>query len=293
MICKSYMKIIISFISFFGLILSLIPVQIFAKEATSDDKIQAFVLKYDDLRILDMVKDDLNKLNALGFCKENIFPVDVVGGRIVYEVDFDTVTNQITIEKTAVGDLIINFYEDDKHDVLMIAESGNMQINGYSIVYDSTFEDSAGETGDLKQPIGVITSTQARYDYYSKKPIKNKSTYTIYLGEYASNIISWGVSTIVGMTVGAIATIITTAFNAPLGLSIFVSCATSLASAMLTRAEIYGMDDAYWSFKLKKYESTSSNSLDRNYMYTGNCYSKRNYKGTSFSHTFYYQNYFS
>jgi hypothetical protein len=268
-------------------------VQIFAKEATSDDKIQAFVLKYDDLRILDMVKDDLNELNALGFCKENIFPVDVVGGRIVYEVDFDTVTNQITIEKTAVGDLIINFYEDDKHDVLMIAESGNMQINGYSIVYDSTFEDSAGETGDSKQPIGVITSTQARYDYYSKNPIKNKSTYTIYLGEYASNIISWGVSTIVGMTVGAIATIITTAFNAPLGLSIFVSCATSLASAMLTRAEIYGMDDAYWSFKLKKYESTSSNSLDRNYMYTGNCYSKRNYKGTSFSHAFYYQNYFS
>lgn len=34
--------------------------------------------------------------------------------------------------------------------------------------------------------------------------------------EYESNIISWGVSTIVGMTIGAIATIITTAFNAHL-----------------------------------------------------------------------------
>lgn len=103
--------------------------------------------------------------------------------------------------------------------------------------------------------------------------------------EYESNIISWGVSTIVGMTIGAIATIITTAFNAPLGLSILVSCASSLASAMLTRVEIYGMDDAYWSFKLKRYESTSSTNLDRNYMYTGNCYSKRNYKGTAFRYS--------
>lgn len=287
------MKKIISIAVVLSLMLSLIPMQVFAEKVTFEDKVQSLSREFSDLEITNMIYEDLHELSTLGYSKEYISPIDVIDGKIVYEVNFDDYIDQITIEKVFNGDLILNFYEGDKHDELIISADGSMRVNGFELIYSSYADESGLLGSNVEASSNSIVAPQARYEHYSKNPIKNKSTYTISAGKYESNIISWGVSTIVGMTIGAIATIITMSFNAPLGLSILVSCASSLASAMLTRVEIYGMDDAYWSFKLKRYESTSSTNLDRNYMYTGNCYSKRNYKGTAFPHTFYYQNYFA
>lgn len=58
-------------------------------------------------------------------------------------------------------------------------------------------------------------------------------------------------------------------------------------------AEIYGMEDAYWSYDFDQYESTESWSLERHYKYTGACYSQKDQKGTEFPHVFYEYNYFS
>ena len=78
-----------------------------------------------------------------------------------------------------------------------------------------------------------------------------------------------------------------------LGLSIGISIFSGVAAAMITHCEIYGMEDAFFSWEFNVYEREDSMSIDRYYRYTGHCYSRRGLDGYAFPHTYYYHNWFS
>lgn len=200
----------------------------------------------------------------------------------------DEITNQVTVEENSRGELILNFYEGDKHDCLKFLSNGNIVVNG-----EATISPSSAAVTCEEIPIVSTASARIRNSEYSLTPYGNASDYTKYITVYQGNQCEWGLSTLVGSATSTIATIICKYVTMVLGAQITISIFSSVASALITRCEIYGMEDAYFSWKFSVYQRSDSYALDYYYKYTGYCYSRRDYAGTSFPHTYYYHNYFT
>lgn len=211
-------------------------------------------------------------------------------GLIRYNITYpDGIVNEIETERNADGLIVLHFYEDEIHNEIIILENGNLLVDGQLV--DIQNNNMMTQTGGVTMDNTV--QPRMRNHEYSMTPWGNAADYTIYCGTWSGNQCSWGVSTLVGLATGTVATIICSKVNAKLGLSIGASIFSSVASAMITRCEIYGMEDAYFSWEFRTYESEDSMSIDRLYQYTGACYSRRNLEGAEFAHTYYYRNWFS
>lgn len=237
------------------------------------------------------IKDDLQKLEKVGILSNMCHPSRITSsGAIEYTVDFsDTISDRITISENENKDLTINFYEGSTHTVLQFLNDGRMRVNGGEAVpYKASeiyYTPSIG--GSSSGPLRMSNVE------YSLSPFGSASSYTLYCGIYSGAKCSWGVATLVGLATGAVATIICAAVNAGLAISLGASIFSGIAAALITRCEIYGMDDAYYSWQFAKYERTDSISVNRYYKYTGACYSKKDLDGTKYAHTYYYHKWFS
>lgn len=230
--------------------------------------------------------NDWEGLSYIGIYPEICTPTAILSENlIVYNLHLtDTIVNQITTHRNAQNHVVVDFYEGDKHDELIYLDNGNLIVNGCLINNENNIVTYTQKS--LVQP-------RMRNDEFSTSPWGSASEYTKYVGVYSGEKCSWGVTTIVGMSVGAVAAIICTAVKAGLQLSLFASIFSSVAAAMITYSSIYGMDDAYYSWRFEQRERTGSYALDKYYEYDGYCYSQHRQNGEKFKHTFYRHNYFS
>ena len=154
---------------------------------------------------------------------------------------------------------------------------------------ENTIDDTAEDSQDA-----VDVYANSRSILYSLSPFVAQNTYTQYKGEYSYSKGSWGGVVLQNAAVATIAGILATGIAAILKVSSFpANVMMNIALAMQSEAKIYGMEDAYYSFKFSKYQSTASPILQYDYQYTGACYSKKDYKGTRFGHIFYESNIFT
>lgn len=232
---------------------------------------------------------DFENLSSVGIVSDFCTPHSVrADGKIVYDLQLtESITNQITTHWDTQNQLVIEFYEDDKHDTVVYLNNGSLLVNGCLIDnHNSTvsFDNSSGN---------VTIQPRARYDDYSLSPWGSASEYTIDVGVYTGSFCSWGVETIANLSIGAVAAIICDAVTAKLGLAILISIFSTVASNMINYTTIYGMEDAYYSWEFSVHKRQGSFILEDYYEYEGACWSRRNLQGTEFEHTFYRHNYFS
>lgn len=234
--------------------------------------------------------DDMQNLASIGITQDMCQPVSLTASDvIIYDVALsDEITNQVTVEENARGELVLNFYEGDKHDCLKFLSNGDIVVNGETTISPSSTAVTCEEI-----PIVSTASARIRNSEYSLTPYGNASDYTKHLTVYSKNDCEWGLSTLAGATTSAVATIICNFVSLVVGAQIVVSIFTSVATSMITNCKVYGMEDAYFSWKFSVYQRSDSNALDYYNMYTGWCYSRRNCAGTAYPHTYYYHNYFT
>ena len=135
--------------------------------------------------------------------------------------------------------------------------------------------------------------TRMRTAEYSLSPFGSASKYTTYVKSFSGNAVSWGTSTAASLVLGTMTTIICSAFNIGMSVSIGASIVTGLASSMLSYYRVYGMQDSFFSWKFDMYNRSDSMSIDRYTKYTGACFSQKNFQGTRYAHTYYEHSYFS
>lgn len=235
------------------------------------------------------VVNDFESLSSVGIISEFCTPSSIrQDGRIVYTLQLtDTITNQITTYRDAQNQLVVEFYEGDKHDTVIYLNNGNLLVNGCLIDNQNSVVSVVSASGN------VVVQPRARYDDFSLTPWGSASEYTIDAGVYTGSFCPWGVETIANLSIGTVAAIICDAVKASLGLAILITIFSTVASNMINYTIIYGMEDAYFSWEFAVSERQGSFILEDYYEYDGACWSRRGLKGTEFKHTFYRHNYFS
>ncbi len=288
------MKKIISIVLSICMILCILPVQAFAKDLSIEDSLANIVGK--DLvtfTLIEKARNDIDNLESVGF-ETNRLKIERVSpfGEIAYKFKCtDEIDSLIIANEDNQGNLVLNIYEGTKHNELVYLNDGGLLVDGNRI--SILFEEVNTKKEGL-QNTECVAYANARYSQYSTSPFVSSSTYTNYITTYKANKNEWGVETIVDLGVTVVAAILAYHIGPiTLGQNIGVSILTYVASSMIHHAEIYGMEDAYWSYDFDQYESTESWSLERHYKYTGACYSQKDQKGTEFPHVFYEYNYFS
>jgi len=243
--------------------------------------------------MIEKARNDIDNLESVGF-ESNRLNIEKVSksGEITYKFCLtDIIESNITVNEDSHGSLILNIYEDTKHNELVYLSDGGLLVDGKRV--DFSFEVVNEKKEVLQNPEGIAYAN-SRTSHYSTSPFVSGSTYTNFIKTYRANKNEWGVETIAQLAVSVVAAILAYKINSiTVGETIQVSIMSFIASAMISRVNIYGMEDAYWSYEFDKYESTESWSLDRHYKYTGACYSRRNQDGTVYPHTFYEYNYFN
>lgn len=232
---------------------------------------------------------DFENLSSAGIFSDFCTPSSIRSdGKIVYTLQLaENITNQMTTYRDAQNQLVVEFYEGDKHDTIVYLNNGNLLVNGCLINNQNSAISVASSSGD------VVIQPRARYDEFSLTPWGSASEYNIDRGVYAGNRCEWGVETIANLLVATVAAIIAAKINPEVGCSIAIAIFTTVASSMISNASIYGMENAYFSWEFARYERQGSYSLDTYYEYTGACYSRPCKQGTTYPHTFYRHNYFS
>lgn len=240
-----------------------------------------------DLR--QQVVSDFESLSSVGILSDFCTPYSIRSdGKIVYDLQLtENITNQITTHWDTQNQLVVEFYEDDKHDTVVYLNNGSLLVNGCLIDNHNSVVSFASSSGN------VTIQPRARYDDFSLSPWGSASEYTIDAGVYTGSFCSWGVETIANLSIGAVAAIICDAVKAKLGLAILITIFSTVASNMINYTTIYGMEDAYYSWEFSVHKRQGSFILEDYYEYEGACWSRRNLQGTEFEHTFYRRNYFS
>lgn len=249
-------------------------------------------LKLDDPQI----QDDIILFESIGIEAELITGARIVDGKIQHEITFPNgVINYATIEKDNSGSLIINFYDNQNHNEVKVSNNGALYVDGGLVIcsYDEYVDPQLlSQNAEVSAALSNITPRMRNADY-SLSPFGSASNYTKYVKSFSGNAVSWGASTAAGLVLGVMVTILCSAFNAGMLVSIGASIVTGLASSMLSYYQIYGMQDAYFSWKFDMYNRSDSMGIDRYSKYTGACFSRRDFQGTRYSHTYYEHNYFT
>lgn len=272
------MKKTISILLSLSLICSLCPIA-FAIDGYDPEILAILPPTAEYAKISNQVEEDLTDLSN-AYIEENLCtPISISqDGLIRYNITYPNgIVNQVTIEKNAEGCVVLNLYEDNLHNEVVILKTGDLLVDGQFVNIQNN---------------GTITRRMRNVDY-SLSPWGNASEYSIYCETYSNNAFSWGVETLVGLTTTTVAAILCGAINASIPASIGISIFAGIAADMITNCEVYGMEDAYFSWQFDVYERVGSMSIDSYYQHTGYCYSQRNLGGHAFPHTYYYHNWFS
>lgn len=246
--------------------------------------------------LIEKARDDLENLESVGFTEEMLAFSQVTSqGELLYSLELPNgAYDLVSVSEDDCGNLTLDIYEGDIHDVLTYKSDGSLYVNGNEIGFeeDVAFFDAADE--DVEDTIELCANSRSRSILYSTSPFVAQNTYTKYKGEYSYSKGSWGTVVLQNAAVATIAGILATGIATVIGVSSLPAAVMmNVALAIQSEATVYGMKDAYYSFKFSKYQSTASPVLQYDYKYTGACYSRKDYGGTKFAHTFYESNIFT
>lgn len=282
------MKKIISFIIVLSMAFT-ISTSAFAFSSI-DDEVE--ILPESNLNSSLTINEKIGILEEIGFDRKMITKTTLEGnGREILLLTFPGgITNQVNADKKSNGDIVIEFFENGKHNILELKPNGEQFVDGNPV---KVSVDMYHKTAEELQTSEANSAARMRNEDYSTAPWGSTSQYNKYTNTMVGNECSWGTSTAASLTTGVITTVLLAVFQADLSVSLPAGIVTSLATAMSTHYGIYGMEDAYFSWSFDIYEREDSMSIDRYFMYTGACYSRRNQAGTVFPHTFYRHSYFT
>lgn len=291
---KRFISVCISAI----LAISMMPLQVLASNISDTSNIIECI-KYEISRnsgsqdLLTKAQDDLQNLESVGFTEDILEFSEVTSeGELFYSIKLPNGNvDLISVNEDGCGNLTLDIYEGDIHDILTYTSDGSMYVNGNKMEFSE--EDATIITAEEPQDTDGVHAN-SRSILYSLSPFVTQNTYTKWKGEYTYSKGSWGGVVLQNAAVATIAGIIASGIAIVLGVSSFpVVVMMNVALAMQNEAKVYGMKDAYYSFKFFKYQSTASPVLQYDYQYTGACYSQKNYEGTRFGHIFYECNTFT
>lgn len=239
------------------------------------------------------INTDFEELNSIGIDSSICSPTSVgKDGLIKYNVMFPCgITNQVTVNRDTSDQLVVNFYEEDIHNEVVFLENGNLLIDGKEVIIQPA-EVTVSTTQSKRENVIMPRARASEYTVTLSGSWGKESDYNVYVRTVSGNKCAWGVSTLVGLATGVVATIICSVVNASLGASIGATIFSAVAAEMINHCEIYGMEDAYFSWEFDVYGREDNMSIDYYQQYTGACYSRPNQGGHKFPHTYYYHNYF-
>lgn len=241
-------------------------------------------LKKNNRKTRDKIIDDIENLESIGVNSDNLSLADNTGNEdFLYNLQLgNNVTDQIKIKETTSGNLKVDIFEDDIHDIILFESDGSILVNGKHVVFETS-----------EEHIDMEVIPQARTSVYSSKPFKGKkSNYTKKIKTYRKDSVNTG-NLIKDLAVGTIATLISSALSATLPGNVAISAVSTLASKMKNAAETHGPKSAYFSYEVVKKEYPQKTTLNRYYMHTGKYYIYRNCTGYYVDHTFYEHNFFN
>lgn len=257
------------------------------------EMIEPIIASHDEYyEVYEQVLDDYANLKEAFVDTRECTPIKILAdGKILYNVAFsDGTENQLTVERDEQGILTVTYYEGVIHNEIKFLPTGNLLVDGTEVKIEA---DNNHNEMPLASKSVLVPPLRMSNTEYSLTPWGPDSNYSIYKGIYSGNSCSWGVNTLVGLAVGTVATIICSYVILGIGFALYSNLFSAVASSMITHCNIYGMDDAYFSWRLYKYESVTSMATDHYYKFTGACYSRHDFAGWVFPHTFYQHTYFS
>ena len=242
------------------------------------------------------VQEDISAFISVGIEEQLITSAEIEDDSIKYEIAYPNgVINYATIERNRAGDLVIDYYDAQNHNEVILTNDGDLYVDGSLVKFE--FNEYIDSQLLTQNTFSVENSkngvTRMRTAEYSLSPFGSASKYTTYVKSFSGNAVSWGTSTAASLVLGTMTTIICSAFNIGMSVSIGASIVTGLASSMLSYYRVYGMQDSFFSWKFDMYNRSDSMSIDRYTKYTGACFSQKNFQGTRYAHTYYEHSYFS
>lgn len=264
-----------------------------SKTIVTTEMINSIITSQDDYyEVFEKVSNDFSDLEDAFVDTNTCTPLRITDdGRILYEVSFQNgIVNQATVERDDDNILTVDYYEGEIHNVVKFLPNGNLLVDGTEVEItadNNQYEPPLSSKNVLPPPLRMSNSE------YSLSPWGPESYYSTYRGSYSGDSCSWGVSTLVGLAVGTVATILSSHISPGLGFSVYSNLLSGVASSMITHCNIYGMEDAYFSWDFAKFESVASMATDHYYKFTGYCHSRHGGGGTHFPHTFYKHTYFT
>ena len=206
----------------------------------------------------------------------------------VYKIDYGDGSVETTeIRKASNGDIVMDVYDGDLHDIITKTSDGKLLLDGKEVVVESNTEIIEGES--FNEDVSVA-SQYGRGSVYRTTPYKGKAAdYTKKVKTIKKASVKAD-KLIRNMTITAIATVLEKSIQTCVPLTLSVKVLSEAAKKVKPAAERNAPNSKCLSYKLVKYAYKSNSKTDKYYKYTGAYYPKKNYEGGKIAHTFYEYN---
>lgn len=216
-------------------------------------------------------------------------------GTVVYEIPFEeaNTTDYVTVSKNG-SDVVVNFTEDDKHNVVIIKNEGRMFLDGYEITAetDRFFVVNNKETQESAEPcsiarVGMVHSSRTYSLPNGDRSIP--SDFSVTNSSYATNRITFGtflkdvsygaiVATVSGAVVGGLKGIFSGLSTTGVGAAIDAALWYIKNSTVLMLQS--HLDSDTMSFSAVKYVNKKNDTLHAEWLYSIKVYGAKNYGGS-------------
>lgn len=225
---RKFKKIIALFLSVL-FISSTLPVSVFAADRVKTAENMSSSKTFTSSELIELgisaldakikTENDLNLLQASGVQLNNVSEISVYNGKISYVVDNPNFENTVIyqVEELNSGDIRYDFYEEEKHDVVIVTSSDELYLNGNLVVVTET-PSKINNISPRAQWVSHISSTPFIGTY---------NDYLTYEGYYDGSIFLDGIA--LNMTVAAISFVI------------FNNVAEIIATGIIPEPEIKGV----------------------------------------------------
>lgn len=228
------------------------------------------------------IENDLALLEDIGFRTDMVKKSKSASDRFindipVYDIAFDDgLINQVQIQKDNTGEIVLDFYENEIHDVIILKSDGSIIVNDKKIIVE--------DIDVIKQEVEI--QANGRTSIFSKTPQRGVAAdYTKKEPSYSKNV--YAGQKIKNLSIGAIVTLLAK----PLNLGSYSNVISAVAANMKSAAEVYAPDSAYFSYLVNVSAYKNNTTVDKFFKHAGKYYVKKDCTGHYEKSTFYEYNF--
>lgn len=238
---------------------------------------------------------DMENLESCYFTEQQLKKISIVDEKLTYTFTvFNGCEAKITVAENCFGDTILEIQEGSIHNQLTRTHDNQLYVDGHKVTVSGIEASTLDESE--KRP-EVLPNYYTRNFQKNRPSAAPKSTFTKKMDTYkVSNVdagVNWANLTLsVLYTVAAwsieqaVAILVSVELSGAIALPVAVISVVMQAILSENKAAIPAKD-AHLSYKITVYKSTKSTGYERFYSHVGKYYSRANYKGTLYDHTFY------